>query len=488
MALPRSFKTDESFLEKIAIGATGTRRTLTALRDQGHSPLELERGSTSFKIWKAIKIKRVRVPDILCLKCSHRVESRAKTKMEISMSHSISDPERGWSHGLADDDVVAFVHCGRTGTGPLDWEADTLVQFILTRELRKGWEENLVRTEHPKGAQEGFEVRVTWPSAVASTSGMVEEVTGQRIRFRRSSDRRAQVIQLSRPRVQLSALVEPGEAIVPNQIIAAVVQVTPHFACPGGATVGTYANLAASVALSDRYTAAKALGWFRDPLATDALLERLHDSNEHVYVRVDAAASLMRVGHPDGSHFLSAAMHDAFLSNRLEAIIVLSEVATSEAAEILVATLLDTEQHAEIRAGSAWALGEIGARDLLPILIQGFRSLDLVVRVEAARATAKLARRHLDAVIRELPSSSSEERPGIAWALSKAGGFTIDQLLPALVDDDARLWIAFIIGTQEEQSMLPQIEELASSDPEVYFGIILLWKILASWTYGLEEY
>ena len=100
MAVPRTLKTDESFLEKIAIGATGTRRVFEDLERQGHVPIELERGSRSFKIWKAIKIKRVRVPDILCTRCGHRIESRAKTNLSISMSHSSSDAERGWDAGL----------------------------------------------------------------------------------------------------------------------------------------------------------------------------------------------------------------------------------------------------------------------------------------------------------------------------------------------------------------------------------------------------
>ena len=48
----RSFKTDESFLEKLAIGAIGTNRVLDNLALQGHFPVELERGSTGYKIWK----------------------------------------------------------------------------------------------------------------------------------------------------------------------------------------------------------------------------------------------------------------------------------------------------------------------------------------------------------------------------------------------------------------------------------------------------
>ena len=109
MPLPPAFKTDESFLENIAMGAAATRRTFADLEKQGHQPLELERGSMSFKVWKAIKIKRLRVPDLLCLRCGRRVESRGKRKLEITMSHSSRVAARGWDAGLDDGDVVALV-------------------------------------------------------------------------------------------------------------------------------------------------------------------------------------------------------------------------------------------------------------------------------------------------------------------------------------------------------------------------------------------
>ena len=51
----RSFKTDESFLEKLAIGATGTCAVFNDLKRQGHRPIELERGSLDFKIWKSTR-------------------------------------------------------------------------------------------------------------------------------------------------------------------------------------------------------------------------------------------------------------------------------------------------------------------------------------------------------------------------------------------------------------------------------------------------
>lgn len=117
-----AFKVDVSFLEKISIGAVATRSVFGHLADLGHTPIELERGSMSFKIWKEVKIKRVRVPDILCVNCGKRVESRGKTKLEVTMSHSETSQDRGWDFGLEPDDYVALVKCVKSGVNPTDWE------------------------------------------------------------------------------------------------------------------------------------------------------------------------------------------------------------------------------------------------------------------------------------------------------------------------------------------------------------------------------
>ena len=488
MPLPRSFKTDESFLEKIAIGATGTRWAFQHLSSQGHDPIELERGSMSFKIWKAIKIKRVRVPDILCLRCGRRVECRAKTKLEVSMSHSFSVQERGWDFGLDDNDFIALIHCQRTGPGPLDWLAGPLVQYIPVEALRRTWQAGQATTQRPKGAQEGFESRVTWPAAVASASRVVDAVGDDSIRYRKTVDQRRVTVRLNRRLGKLTPVVKPGDEVQPSQIVASVVPVTTVWPCHAGADVQTYLRLAASASLSDRYTATKALAHAADAASTQALIERVRDTREHIYVRVDAAAGLMRRGHPTGRAFLAATLCDEYLENRLEAAIVLSEVATPDAAELLMVTLKDAEQHPEIRAGAAWSLGELGARDALPTLVESFGTLDTVIKIEGARALAKIAREHLSDVLLAFPEGTPEQRPGIAWALSKAGGFTISQVLPSLVDEDARHWVAYIIGTQNREAMLPEIETLAGRDPEVYFAVTVLWKIIASWVYDLEEY
>lgn len=105
-----AFKRDWSFLDKITMGSVGTKRVIEILNAEGHQIIELERYCTSNKIWST-KIKRLRIPDLLCLRCGKRIESRAKSKLGIIMSDSKNNLDRRWYSGLRKSDLVAFVQC-----------------------------------------------------------------------------------------------------------------------------------------------------------------------------------------------------------------------------------------------------------------------------------------------------------------------------------------------------------------------------------------
>jgi hypothetical protein len=291
----RSYKTDESFLEKLAIGAIGTRAVFADLMRQGHKPIELERGSMNYKIWKNIKIKRLRVPDILCLSCATRVEARAKTNLEISMSHSLADPERGWDKGLTDHDVVAISIYKRVGEEPIDWQAGSLIQYVSVRKLRNAFTEKRVIMEKPKGAGEGFELRVTWPSVIASGEGTVIEVTPLRLKLKRKTNSRTISLRLSRKGISLQPLVKQGDTITTGQIVASVIYVSSDIPCQADATTETFLEMLASPSVTDRYTAAKALSYFKDNTVSEILIEHMYDTREHIYVRLESAAGLARL-------------------------------------------------------------------------------------------------------------------------------------------------------------------------------------------------
>lgn len=243
-----------------------------------------------------------------------------------------------------------------------------------------------------------------------------------------------------------------------------------------------------SSSLSERYAALKALSYFDSAEVIEALAHKVTDAKDHIYVCLEAAASLARHGDKRGIVFIRQCLSDQYLQNRLEAVIVLGEVGTRTVSRMLVDTLRDDDQHPEIRAGAAWALGELRDKSALDALIASFVTVEEGIRIEAARALGKLATEFTQEIVGEFPGSESQKRPGIAWALSKSARFTVEQLLSTLVDDNARRWVAYIIGTQDQKDYISQIEALRLQDPEVYFAVTVLWQIMSSWVYGLEEY
>lgn len=120
--------------------------------------------------------------------------------------------------------------------------------------------------------------------------------------------------------------------------------------------------------------------------------------------------------------------------------------------------------------------------------MESFTAIDKNVRIEAARALAKLASVYKPEVLDSFAMGTEDKRPGIAWALSKSGYLSIDDILKVLVDEDARQWASFILGYQEPQQYIYEIERLKEQDAEVYFATTVLWKVINSWVYNLEVY
>jgi hypothetical protein len=450
--------------------------------------VELERGSLSFKIWKRIKIKRVRVPDILCIPCGMRVESRAKSKLEVSMSHSKASEERGWDFGLNDDDLVAFVQCTRISEEPTAWEASDLVQYLNVGEMRRAYSGGGVSSSEAKGAQEGFEIRVTWPTAVASADGEVVAVEDARIKYRRSSDGRMLTVQRSKGGVGLQPQVSVGDTVVAGQFLASAVPIHRTVPCRGGRDHDSYAELLRSSSLSDRYTAAKALSHLDADSTTSLLAAKAADEAEHIYVRLEAAAGLMKRDDERGRRFIQTCLGADYLEHRLEGVIVLGEVAGTASYNLLLRTLNDARQDPEIRAGAAWSIGELGERSALDALVRCFAGVDEPIRAEAARALLKLGRNFPGDVAATLGRTDAERRPGVAWALSRLDHVDIERLTRELVDDDARRWVAYVVGAHHPERYVGEIEKLREADNEVYFAVTVLWNIFQSWVSKLDEH
>ncbi len=457
------------------------------LRQQGHDPLILERGSDDFKLWKSTRIKGWRVPDVLCVDDAKRVEVRAKSKFKLSGSHSTGRAERHWSYGLADDDYMAFPVCARSGVGITDWEVASIIQYVRVGDLKLAADRGHAKITAAKAASQGAEKQIEWPVRVASDPGTVTIADASKLQYTRTTDQRKISFRLAGAGgMRLTPQVQPGDTVASHQVVAAVVPITR--AVPLGPRVGAthYVGELNSANERIRFAAAKALSGFKLESVDTALLRRLNDSGEHVFIRLEAAASLARHDAAAGWVFFEQTLKDPFAENRLECCIVLAEVKASRSEALLMATLAEEQEHADVRASAAWALGEHRTVRAFEALASAFTARPDGIRVEAARALAKLAREHRPDAVKWFCDVADAARPGLAFALRKGANATADDMKAALHGDvDARQWVAYIIGTGEN---VAEIEKLREMDCEVYFAATLLWKMLASGVYSLEEY
>jgi len=488
-----NFKSDDSFLRKLAVGAAGTNATIERLKAMGFNPIELERGSTGFKIWKKIKIKRVRVPDILCLNTGLRFESRGKTKPEISMSHSLKDPRRAWDAGMRDADCVSIVVFEQNAESPVDVKRVSPVHFISVKDLRDAFTAKRVSITKPKGAEEGSEIRVLWTCAVASHGSRVSEVSQKRLRLTPPPFARCQTIQLSRSKgaISLAPQVKLNDAVETNQIVAAVVPVHLTLACPPQVDEASFIGKLGSISLSERYAAAKALRYRGYTTAQPALEERMNHPQEDIYVQLEAAAALAAYDQPAGWSFMEAKLRssvlDVPLETQLETVIVASEIRKDRSERLLIEVLQDAGRHEELRAGAAWALGQFATATAATALVETFNSTALEIKTEAARALLKIAEPQVAHLMELLKTSDPSRRDGISWALAKTGSFNPRDVLQN-ADDNLRRWVSYIIGHGKDKLAEQDVDAICRADPEVYFAASVLWQILASWVDGLTEY
>lgn len=488
-----NFKSDDSFLKKLAVGAAGTNETITRLTELGFKPIELERGSTGFKIWKKIKIKRVRVPDILCLNTGLRIESRGKTKAEISMSHSLKDPRRAWDAGMRDEDYVSIVVFEQNDESSIDLKRISPIHFISVKDLRSAFTAKRVSITKPKGVEEGSEIRVQWACAVARQKSKVSEVSAKRLQLIADPPARCQNIQLSRSKgkISLAPQVQVNDAVETNQIVAAIVPIHLSINCPPQVDEASLIGNLGSINLSERYAAAKALRYRGYTTAKPVLEERMNHAQEDIYVQLEAAAALAAYDHPSGWEFMEVKLRssvlDVPLETQLETLIVASEIPKDRSQRLLIEVLKDTGRDDELRAGAAWALGQFATPTTATALVNTFNSTALEIKTEAARALLKIAEPQVAHLVELLKNNDPSRRAGISWALAKTGGFKPGDVLKN-ADDDLRRWISYIVGHGKDKLAEQDVDAICRADHEVYFAASVLWQILASWVDGLKEY
>jgi hypothetical protein len=361
------FKVDSSFLRFLTMGALGVRKVADELKSLGFQPIELERYCASNKIW-ATKVKRLRLPDLLCVRTGLRVEVRAKSELKIRMSDAPNNPDRVWDAGLRDQDIVALIACTNGEDGPVP--ADRAVYFSA-KALRDS--AGLSKLGLPKSASEGAERDRTWPAIVPSRPGQVLYVGGGKLMVQMEGDGvppRKQTYTLNGKHPYVKA----GDCFLAEAtMLAGAPEALADLKAHLTDKYDPLQNIMAASPM-DRYAAVKALR-FRADLRTQAIsaLETVLDQETEVRVALEAAGSAAALKSAKGeTHISEVLWSEASTEMSMEAILILTELATHFAREELRRAAGDPLFAGDERRQAAiWGLGKAGLKsyeDLVPFI------------------------------------------------------------------------------------------------------------------------
>ena len=218
---------------------------------------------------------------------------------------------------------------------------------------------------------------------------------------------------------------------------------------------------------------------------------RMTDTDEDIYVQLEAAAALALYDDPNGWKFIENKLRSPVmtvpLETQLETVIVTSEIPKSRSEQLLIEVLQDSQRDNELRAGAAWALGQFASTTSATALADTFNSSQLEIKVEAARALLRIATPQIPHLIDLLKNGEPDKRDGLSWVLARTGNFNPSDIV---IEDDENLrkWLSYIIGYGKDKFVQSDIEAICHTDPQVYFAASVLWQIVASWVNDLKEY
>jgi hypothetical protein len=433
-------KDDVDFARYLSMGAVGAAGVARDLRERfDHQPIELERYSMANKVWQK-KAKRLRLPDLVCVKCGRRVESRGKSKLEARLSDSAN---REWDcGGTRPEDLFAFVRVDLKGAAPVVGVPAYFTHSSLVAAVQCS------KRGTRKAASEGSEVDRKWPTWVPTFDGEFVEVRDKEIWY---------LPPVGGPRRykhsgkwdQVHAYLTRGEKFrAGDSIVAGVMPPSTVVPCSGSWDLARDLESSDS---TDRYAAIKAAG----ALQLRGLRERLvaiARSDKDWRIRLEALVSLARTD--PGEWVEDIASFGTTLSGddtppddtpQMESMLALSEIPTIEAANALVEVAKSRDSRPEeVRAAAVWGLGTGSHPDpnrLVEFVIDG---ADLV----AVHATAAL--RHLpDEVLTTLYRMlhSLDDRSAAVAAQVLARHRQIDLLVEAACEPgSAALWAIRALG------------------------------------------
>ena len=494
--MPRlALKPDSSFFRKIALGAVGSRHVARDLDRLGHEIVELERGAMDTKLWREVKRKRVRIPDLVCQRCGLRVESRAKTKTELSMSHSFTDLERAWDFGMVNSDLIAFPVCKvheeeQWSAGRLKepvsywhernwirWQPEGKVNYVRVSRFRAAPPGSAAT----KGVTEGSETSVAWKARFSRRDGLVEAVEGRRITIARIGDghRHTQTIPES-----LHIFVARDQQVTRNQIIASAVppENNEDLGCSMALPERHLQQLLASRERTQRFTGVKLARLRRDGSFGTLIAGLEADREEDVYIRLEAAAYLVAVRSASADVLFTPYLGTPDPQIQLETVISLGETRTDACVAMLSTILDDAERPYFARSAAAWCLSQIGSREACQRLVRAFADVDRNIRDEALEGILTANTGALPVLLDGLRQVDPAIAAGCAEALrQRATDDAVREVSEQLTGAEPSIWAVWLAGNLPRERLAETVAHLERTAPHVHYAIILLWSFVESW-------
>ncbi|MEN6459774.1 MAG: hypothetical protein ABFC94_00185 [Syntrophomonas sp.] len=467
-----SFKEDWSFLDKITMGAIGTRTVIDKLNESGHRIIELERYSTSNKIWST-KIKRLRIPDLLCLKCGKRIESRAKSKLGIIMSDAATNPDRRWFSGLRDEDLVAFIQCYKNDHQ--HWETHGIVNLFSVSSLKAT--EDKTSLSAPKSVSEGAERDRTWSNYVPSYDFTVVEIEqeddGLRLRMQNGNNKR----RSTKIPPDKFLYVSRGDSYPANtKIVASIVDSEIDHRCSEHAY-----NFVIDLLATEKetvYTAIKALGYLdRTEEAINALTRIATDESIDKRLRLEAYSSLLRLGEDAWNNFESFALSSPEKEIKMEFVLILGELGHhDQTLRILNSISVNTSFEDELRAAAIWSLSNDEAA-LLCVLNSCFDPCDVISNHAISKIENHFIPQLTGPIIQKMNNSNNNCIIG-ARLLSKCANVDAEAVVNAYLvstNDTIKNWLLYSMGLAGREKYEQVIIQLDAQSEETIKKLQLVW-------------
>ncbi len=497
--MPRlALKPDSSFFRKIALGAVGSRAICTDLSSHGHKMVELERGSTDTKLWKEVKRKRVRIPDLVCMQCGQRAERRAKTKAELSMSHSPTDEERAWDFGMVGGDYIGFPVCeaidekywsaGRLQSEASYWHERNRVRWQLMGKINYFRVATFRASPHTKmstkGVTEGSETSVSWDTVFSSRDGAVEKLDGRKMTITRTSDghRNTRTIPPA-----FEAFVKQGDTVGLNQVIAGLIKplTIGELVCTGHLPSGYIAQLLESRERTQRFTGVKLARIRNEPQYRGPITELSADQEEDVYIRLEGLSYLTAVCNEPARELFMPYLYGVDPPTQLESVIALGEAANPDAIKLLSEILDDPKQPYFVRSAAAWCLSRVGHIDAAKRLVNAFADIDHNIREEALEGIVSIGGLGVPLLLEGLREVNPDIASGCAEALRQQQKALPDEVI-AQVSRYAKKrrspsWDVWLLGQLPREHVLSSIADVQDSAPALHYALSLLWAFTESW-------